>query len=28
LEKCEAANQAAKDQLPKYDWGKCMKVER
>ena len=28
LEKCEAANQAAKEQLPKYDWGKCLKVEK
>jgi hypothetical protein len=28
LEKCEAANQAAKEQLPKYDWGKCLKVDK
>lgn len=28
LEKCESANQAAKQQIPKYDWGKCMRVER
>ena len=28
LEKCEAANQAAKEQLKQYDWGKCLKVEK
>ena len=28
MEKCEAANQAAKAQLKQYDWGKCMKVDK
>lgn len=26
IERCEAANQAAKEQLKQYAWGKCMKV--
>jgi hypothetical protein len=26
MEKCESANQAAKEQLKQYDWGKCLKV--
>lgn len=28
LEKCESAHKAAATQLPKYDWGKCIKVEK
>lgn len=28
LEKCEDAHRAAATQLPKYDWGKCLKVDR
>lgn len=27
LEQCEVANQVAKEQL-KYDWGKCLKMEK
>ena len=26
LEKCEIAHQAVKEQVPKYEWGKCIKV--
>jgi len=28
LEKCEAAHMAAAQQIPKYDWGKCLRVEK
>jgi hypothetical protein len=28
LEKCEAANQVAKEQLKQYNWGECLKVEK
>ena len=25
-DKCEIAHQAVKEQVPKYEWGKCIKV--